>query len=80
MVHQHLADRMYVLCRLVGQCRRVATDVLQALQVCRVTSDTHYQACLQIPFDSTVRVSLDTNLCMIKENPEDAPSCHESGR
>ena len=35
---------------------------------------------LQIPFDSTVRVSLDTNLCMIKENPEDAPSCHESGR
>jgi uncharacterized membrane protein YidH (DUF202 family) len=40
----------------------------------------YMRTAFQIPFDSTVRVSLDTNLCMIKENPEDAPSCHESGR
>eukprot|EP00198_Chlamydomonas_reinhardtii_P008320 XP_001697657.1 predicted protein [Chlamydomonas reinhardtii] len=33
-----------------------------------------------IPFDATVRISLDTNLCMIKENPEDGPSCAATGR
>ena len=33
-----------------------------------------------MPFDATVRISLDTNLCMIKENPEDGPSCYEAGR
>lgn len=27
-----------------------------------------------------MRVSLDTNLCMIKENPEDGPTCEASGR
>ena len=40
----------------------------------------YMRTAFQIPFDATVRISLDTNLCMIKENPEDAPSCHESGR
>lgn len=35
---------------------------------------------LQIPFDATVRVSLDTNLVMIKENPDDGPSCTLAGR
>jgi hypothetical protein len=34
----------------------------------------------QIPFDASVRVSLDTNLCMIKENPEDGPTCAATGR
>eukprot|EP00878_Enallax_costatus_P037167 GHUV01041967.1.p1 GENE.GHUV01041967.1~~GHUV01041967.1.p1 ORF type:complete len:392 (+),score=107.62 GHUV01041967.1:183-1358(+) len=34
----------------------------------------------QIPFDSTVRVSMDTNLCMIKENPDEGPSCTLAGR
>lgn len=34
----------------------------------------------QIPFDSTVRVSLDTNIGMIKENPEEGPSCTIAGR
>ena len=35
---------------------------------------------VQIPFDSTVRMTLDTNLCMIKENPEEGPSCLEANR
>lgn len=35
---------------------------------------------LQIPFDSTVRISMDTNLCMIKENPDEGPSCTLAGR
>lgn len=38
------------------------------------------RGCVQIPFDSSVRLSLDTNLCMIKENPEDGPSCAATGR
>ena len=34
----------------------------------------------QIPFDATVRISLDTNLCMFKENPDGQPTCVEAGR
>ena len=34
----------------------------------------------QVPFDATVRISLDTNLTMIKENPDDGPSCTVAGR
>ena len=33
-----------------------------------------------MPFDATVRISLDTNLTMIKENPDDGPSCTVAGR
>ncbi len=39
-----------------------------------------WRARAQIPFDATVRVSLDTNLTMIKENPDDGPSCTVAGR
>ena len=42
---------------------------------------TQYMRTLfQIPFEPTVRIKLDTNICMIKENPEDGPSCTISGR
>ena len=34
----------------------------------------------QIPFDATVRISLDTNLCMFKENPDGQPTCVEAGQ
>ncbi|KAF5830825.1 VTC domain-containing protein [Dunaliella salina] len=40
----------------------------------------YMRTAFQIPFDATVRVSLDTNLCMIRENPEDGPTCAASGR
>lgn len=40
----------------------------------------YMRTAFQIPFDATVRVSLDTNLTMIKENPEDGPTCAASGR
>ncbi|KAF8057149.1 VTC4 [Scenedesmus sp. PABB004] len=40
----------------------------------------YMRTAFQIPFDSTVRVSMDTNLCMIKENPDDGPSCTLAGR
>jgi uncharacterized membrane protein YidH (DUF202 family) len=40
----------------------------------------YMRTAFQIPFDATVRVSMDTNLCMIKENPDDGPSCAVAGR
>ena len=40
----------------------------------------YMRTAFQIPYDATVRISLDTNLTMIKENPEQGPSCHEAGR
>lgn len=40
----------------------------------------YLRTAFQIPFDSTVRVSLDTNLTMIKENPTDGPTCTVAGR
>lgn len=40
----------------------------------------YMRTAFQIPFDATVRISLDTNLTMIKENPDSGPTCHEAGR
>ncbi|KAK9807603.1 hypothetical protein WJX72_003876 [[Myrmecia] bisecta] len=40
----------------------------------------YMRTAFQIPFDATVRVSLDTNLAMIKENPDDGPTCTHLGR
>lgn len=40
----------------------------------------YLRTAFQIPFDSTVRISLDTNLTMIKENPDDGPTCTVAGR
>lgn len=40
----------------------------------------YMRTAFQIPFDSTVRVSMDTNMCMIKENPDEGPSCTLAGR
>lgn len=34
----------------------------------------------QIPYDASVRISLDTNLVMIKENPDEGPSTSLMGR
>ena len=34
----------------------------------------------QIPFTPTVRISLDTNLCMIRENALGRPSCTQTQR
>eukprot|EP00949_MAST-11_sp_MAST-11-sp1_P004850 g4850.t1 len=45
------------------------------------TMRTQYmRVAYQIPFDATVRVSLDTNLCMMNENPSTGPSTAELDR
>ena len=54
--------------------------VVDAKQLRPMIRTQYMRTAFQIPFDSTVRVSLDTNLCMIKENPADGPTCHVAGR
>ncbi|KAK9865582.1 hypothetical protein WJX84_006998, partial [Apatococcus fuscideae] len=39
----------------------------------------YMRTAFQIPYDASVRISLDTNLTMIRENPEDGPLLHLSG-
>lgn len=67
----------------VAKFQALAEEVysqIDAKQLTPMIRTQYWRTAFQIPFDSTVRVSLDTNLCMIKENPDDAPTCAESGR
>eukprot|EP00192_Tetraselmis_astigmatica_P008513 CAMPEP_0117660690 /NCGR_PEP_ID=MMETSP0804-20121206/7099_1 /TAXON_ID=1074897 /ORGANISM="Tetraselmis astigmatica, Strain CCMP880" /LENGTH=672 /DNA_ID=CAMNT_0005467429 /DNA_START=58 /DNA_END=2076 /DNA_ORIENTATION=- len=55
-------------------------NTVESKQLFPTTRTQYMRTAFQIPFDSTVRMTLDTNLCMIKENPEDGPSCLEANR
>ena len=57
-----------------------AQKVVDSKQLRPAIRTQYMRTAFQIPFDSTVRVSLDTNLVMIKENPSDGPTCHATGR
>ena len=57
-----------------------AQKVVDSKQLRPMIRTQYMRTAFQIPFDSTVRVSLDTNLVMIKENPTDGPTCHVAGR
>lgn len=59
---------------------RALTATCAGVEVRDSGSALTWRARAQIPFDATVRVSLDTNLTMIKENPDDGPSCTVAGR
>ena len=55
----------------------LATEVIQAINSKQLTPTMRTQymrTAFQIPFDATVRISLDTNLCMINERTEDTMS------
>ena len=54
--------------------------VVDSKQLHPMVRTQYMRTAFQIPFDATVRVSLDTNLTMIKENPDSGPSCAEAGR
>jgi SPX domain protein involved in polyphosphate accumulation len=59
------------------------TEIYKAIdskQLKPLVRTQYMRTAFQIPFDSTVRLSLDMNLCMIKENPEDGPTCAATGR
>ncbi|MEW5316474.1 MAG: hypothetical protein WDW38_007846 [Sanguina aurantia] len=63
--------------------RTLFLEVYQAVdskQLRPLMRTQYMRTAFQIPFDSSVRISLDTNLCMIKENPEDGPTCAATGR
>ena len=52
----------------------LATEVKQAIsskQLIPTLRTQYMRTAFQIPFDATVRISLDTNLCMIKERVEE---------
>ena len=56
---------------------QLATEVIQAINSKQLvpTMRTQYmRTAFQIPFDATVRISLDTNLCMISERTKDTLS------
>jgi uncharacterized membrane protein YidH (DUF202 family) len=59
----------------IKEWKQLATEVTQAINSKQLepTMRTQYmRTAFQIPFDATVRVSLDTNLCMINERTEDS--------
>ena len=59
----------------IAEWLELASDCTQAINSKQLepTMRTQYmRTAFQIPFDATVRVSLDTNLCMITERSEDA--------
>mmetsp|Transcript_22902 Transcript_22902/g.40568 ORF Transcript_22902/g.40568 Transcript_22902/m.40568 type:complete len:682 (+) Transcript_22902:108-2153(+) len=59
-------------------CRKLFTEIYQQIESkqLRPTMRTVYnRVAYQIPFDATVRISLDTNLTMIAENPKVGPEC-----
>ena len=61
---------------------RLFTEIyatIEAKQLQPMMRTQYMRVAYQIPFNQTVRVSLDTNLHMIMENAEGAPSCLESG-
>ncbi|GAB4819711.1 hypothetical protein N2152v2_006757 [Parachlorella kessleri] len=53
---------------------------VDAKQLKPMVRTQYMRTAFQIPFDNTVRISLDTNVAMIKENPEEGPSCTIAGR
>ena len=54
--------------------------VVDSKQLHPMIRTQYMRTAFQIPFDATVRISLDTNLTMIKENPDAGPSCAEASR
>jgi uncharacterized membrane protein YidH (DUF202 family) len=67
----------------IGKYLELFTEVrnqVDAKQLRPFIRTQYMRTAFQIPFDATVRVSMDTNLCMIKENPDEGPSCTVAGR
>ena len=65
---------------MFGKFFSEAQKAVDSKQLRPMIRTQYMRTAFQIPFDSTVRVSLDTNLVMIKENPTDGPTCHVAGR
>lgn len=77
---EHEIDRMKAKGKKpedISEWKDLASECVQAINSKQLepTMRTQYmRTAFQIPFDATVRVSLDTNLCMIMERTEDVVS------
>ena len=58
------------LCRWEALVREMV-QVVQTKQLVPTMRTQYMRTAFQIPFDATVRISLDTNLCMISERGYD---------
>ena len=61
----------------IKEWNSLASEIIQAInsKQLKPTMRTQYmRTAFQIPFDATVRISLDTNLCMINERTGDTVS------
>lgn len=54
---------------------REMVQVVQSKQIVPTMRTQYMRTAFQIPFDATVRISLDTNLCMISERGYDTEVC-----
>ena len=67
----------------VAKFAELFTEVQQQIdskQLRPMIRTQYTRTAFQIPFDASVRISLDTNLTMIKENPDDGLTCTQAGR
>ena len=52
----------------------------EAKQLQPTLRTVHMRTAFQVPYDASVRCSLDTSLCMLSENPRDGATCKASNR
>uniref|UniRef100_A0A7S0WG32 SPX domain-containing protein n=1 Tax=Pyramimonas obovata TaxID=1411642 RepID=A0A7S0WG32_9CHLO len=67
----------------LADLRRLFTEIYQQIdtkQLQPVMRTQYMRTAYQIPFDATVRISLDSNLSMVLENPEAGPSTSSQNR
>ena len=67
----------------IKKFKQLFTEIQRVVDVKQLQPSMRTQymrVAFQIPFDATVRISLDTNLAMIKENPDNGKTCFEEGR
>ena len=63
--------------------KKLFTEVQNAVESKQLepTLRTMYmRTAFQVPFDASVRCSLDTSLCMVAENPVNGPTCKTMNR
>ncbi len=54
--------------------------LVDSKQLKPVLRSQYLRTYFQIPFDKTVQIKMDTNITMMKENPDDGPACMTLGR
>ena len=69
--------------REISELEQLWTEISQAIeskQLVPKLRTQYYRTAFQIPFDASVRISMDTNLCMIAEKVDDKNWCRPSNQ